>query len=207
MLSASEQSKGKPKPYDIVAIAASAGGLTAISEVLSALPAKVPVAIVVVQHLDRRFQSRMADILARRTGMQVKQAQSGEHVREGTVYIAPPDNHLLVDPDRKISLTHSELVHFLRPSADLLFESVAATYKDSVIGVVLSGTGSDGALGVTAIKAVGGTVIAENHKTAQFSGMPQAALNTGTVDFVLPVKEIGAKLIELVNEGAGYVSE
>jgi two-component system chemotaxis response regulator CheB len=199
--------KGKRKPFGIVAMAASAGGLTAISEVLAALPADFPVAIVVVQHLDPRFRSRMADILTRRTGMQVKQAEAGEKLSKGTVYIAPPDNHLLVDAEGKIVLTHTELVHFLRPSADLLFESVAASYKERAIGVVLSGTGSDGALGVTAIKAVGGAVIAENYKSAEFSGMPQAAFNTGKVDFVLPVKEIGPKLIDLVNKGAASVPE
>lgn len=204
---ANQRKSLKAKPYGIVAIAASAGGLTAVSEVLALLPANFPVPIVVVQHLDPRFRSRMADILARRTGMKVKQAEAGERLRKATVYIAPPDNHCLVDKRQTIALTHTELVHFLRPSADLLFESVAASYKERAIAVVLSGTGTDGALGVTAIKKLGGAVIAEDYATAQFSGMPQAACNTGQVDFVLPLKEIGPKLMELVSEGAANVSK
>ena len=89
----------------------------------------------------------------------------------------------------------------MRPSADLLFESVAASYKDRSIAVVLSGTGSDGTMGVRAIKKMGGTVIAQDEKTAEFSGMPEAAIRTGSVDFVLPLEEIPAALVTLVAKG------
>jgi two-component system chemotaxis response regulator CheB len=138
--------------FEIVAIAASAGGLNAISEVLNGLPADFPAAIVIVQHLDPRHRSLMADILSRRTPLIVKQAAEGDRVQAGTVYIAPPNRHLLLNPDGRLSLSESELVHFLRPSADLLFESVAASYKASAIAIVLSGTGTDGGMGVQAIK-------------------------------------------------------
>lgn len=112
-----------------MALAASAGGLTPLSTVLSGLPGDFPAAIVIVQHLDPRHRSLMADILARRTSMKVVQAQEGDRLRPATVYIAPPDRHLLVNPDSTLSLTQFELVHFVRPSADLLFESVAASFK------------------------------------------------------------------------------
>ena len=88
----------------------------------------------------------MADILSRRTPLQVKQAEEGDRLYPATVYIAPPNRHLLVNADGTLSLSQSELVHFVRPSADLLFESVAASYQDRAIAVVLTGTGSDGAL-------------------------------------------------------------
>jgi two-component system, chemotaxis family, protein-glutamate methylesterase/glutaminase len=186
--------------FNIVALAASAGGLNALSHVLEELPANFPAPIVIVQHLDPRHRSLMADILNRRTSLQVKQAEEGDVVAAGTVYIAPPNRHLLVNPDTSLSLSQSELVHFLRPSADLLFESVAATYKDKAIAVVLTGTGNDGAMGVEAIHKMGGTVIAQEVETSEFSGMPNAAIQTGTVDFVLPLSNIAAALLSLVFE-------
>jgi two-component system chemotaxis response regulator CheB len=93
------------------------------------------------------------------------------------------------------------LVHFLRPSADLLFESVAASYGERAIAVVLTGTGSDGAMGVKAIKKMGGTVIAQDEATAEFFGMPNAAIQSGSVDFVLPLEEIATALVTLVMKG------
>ena len=187
--------------FDIVALAASAGGLTALSRVLAALPADFPAVIVVVQHLDPRHRSLMADILSRRTSLQVKQAEEGEQVSAATVYIAPPNRHLLINSDGTLSLTQSELVHFLRPSADLLFESVAASYRERAIAVVLTGTGSDGAMGVQAIKKMGGTVIAQDEGSAEFFGMPSAAIHSGSVDFVLPLDEIPTALVTLVIKG------
>jgi two-component system chemotaxis response regulator CheB len=187
--------------YDLVALAASAGGLTALSQVLSNLPADFPAAVVLVQHLDRRHRSLMAEILGRRTALQVKQAEEGDRLQPSTVYIAPPDRHLLVNPDSSLSLSQSELVHFVRPSADLLFESVAASYRERAIAVVLTGTGSDGNMGVQAIKKMGGTVIAQDEQSAEFFGMPQAAIQTGSVDFILSLDEIAPALVTLVMKG------
>ena len=184
--------------FEIVAMAASAGGLQALTVVLSGLPAEFPAAIAVVQHLDPRHRSLMAEILARRTPLQVKQAEENDVITPGTVYIAPPDRHLLVNPDGTLSLSQSELVHFVRPSADLLFESVAASYKERSIAVVLTGTGSDGNMGVEAIKKMGGTVIAQEEESAEFSGMPHAAIETGSVDFILLLEEIPPALVSLV---------
>jgi two-component system chemotaxis response regulator CheB len=184
--------------FNVVALAASAGGLTALSRVLSGLPATFPAAIVVVQHLDPRHRSLMADILSRRTPLKVRQAEEGDRLTPATAYIAPPDRHLLVNPDGTLSLSQSELVHFLRPSADLLFESVAASYKHRAIAVVLTGTGSDGAMGVKAIKKMGGTVIVQDEKTAEFFGMPGAVIQTGQTDFILPLGEIASALVSLV---------
>lgn len=184
--------------FDVVALASSAGGIAALSEILGSLPGEFPAAIVVVQHLDPRHRSLMADILRRRTALNVVQAAEGDHIRAGTVYIAPPDRHLLVNANGTLSLSHSELVHFVRPSADLLFESVAASYRKRAIAVVLTGTGSDGSMGIGAIKKMGGTVVAQDQASAEFSGMPGAAIRSGNADFVLPLDEIAPALVTLV---------
>jgi two-component system chemotaxis response regulator CheB len=188
--------------FEIVAVAASAGGLNAVGRVLESLPRDFAASVVIVQHLDPRHRSLMADILSRRTSLSVKEASNGEFLQVGAVYIAPPNYHLLVNSDRSLSLTSTELVHFVRPSADLLFESVAASFKDRAIAVVLSGSGSDGAMGVKAIKKMGGTVIIQDEMTADFFGMPGAAMSTGCVDFVLPLAEIAPALVRLVMQKA-----
>jgi two-component system, chemotaxis family, protein-glutamate methylesterase/glutaminase len=187
--------------FDVVALASSAGGLQALNSVLADLPGSFPAAILVVQHLDPRHRSLMADLLARRTDLKVLQAQEGDRIKPGTVMIAPPDRHMLASEEHTISLTRSALVHYVRPSADLLFESVAGTYRERAVAVVLTGTGSDGAQGVRAIKSTGGTVIVQDPKTAAFNGMPDSAVRTGVVDFVLPLEEIASGLVRLVCGG------
>jgi two-component system chemotaxis response regulator CheB len=187
--------------YDIVALAASAGGLHALSTVLAALPADFPAAVVVVQHLDRHHRSLMAEILNRRTALPVKEAETEESLRAGTVYIAPPDRHLLVNSDRTLSLSRSALVHYVRPSADLLFESVAVGFGERAIAVVLTGSGRDGTTGVRAIKERGGIVIAQDEPSSEHFGMPGAAIRSGAVDFILSLEEIASALITLVITG------
>lgn len=184
--------------FDIVALAASAGGLKALTDVLAALPADFPAALVVVQHLDPRHRSLMAEILGKHTMLPVTEAREADKLEPGRAYIAPPNRHLLVNPDKTLSLTQTELVHFVRPSADLLFESTAAAYRERAIAVVLSGSGRDGAMGVKAIKKMGGTVIVQDEATAQFRGMPEAAHRTGMADFVLPLPDIAPALRTLV---------
>lgn len=187
--------------FDVVAVASSAGGVPALSRLVADLPIGFPVPVLVVQHLDRRHRTVIAEILDRRSPLQVKLADHGEHAQPGVVHVAPPNRHLLVSQDGSLELTDSELVHFVRPSADLLFESVAGSYGARSLAVVLTGSGSDGAMGVRAIKERGGTVIVEDPATAQFAGMPNAALSTGVTDFVLPLDEIGAVVVGLVDQG------
>lgn len=185
--------------YDIVAIASSAGGIRALVRVLGALPPEFPLPVLVVQHLDRRHETVIAEVLGRRSQLPVKLAEANEHAEPGIVYIAPPDHHLLVGAGGELTMSHSELVHFVRPSADLLFESVAGAYGARAIACVLTGSGSDGAMGVSAVKSRGGTVIVEDPETADFKGMPEAAVNTGSVDFVLPLDEIAVVICGLVD--------
>ena len=181
--------------YDLVAVGASAGGLLALTELLTPLPTAFP-GIVVVQHLDPTHKSHLASLLERRTGKQVKEATHAEPILPGFVYIAPPDEHLLVGPG-KIQLAHSQLVHFSRPSIDLMFESVAGMYGSRSIGVILSGSNRDGAVGIRAIREAGGTTVAQDPSSAEFRAMPQAAIATNCVDFVSSISGLASLLIEL----------
>jgi two-component system, chemotaxis family, protein-glutamate methylesterase/glutaminase len=143
----------------------------------------------------------MAHILVRRTPLRVQEARDGDKLAPSNVFVAPPNRHLLVNSDGTVSLTQTELVHFVRPSADLMFESSAASYRERAIAVVLTGTGTDGSMGVQAIKKMGGTVIAQDESTSEFFGMPSAAIQTGAVDFVLPLSQIPHALATLVMSG------
>ena len=190
------------EPFAIVAIAASAGGITALTRVLGGLPNGFPVPVVVVQHLDPRHTTVIADVLGRRTKMPVKLAREGETAEPGTIYIAPPNRHLLIGADGVLTLSSSELVHFVRPFADLLFESVAVSYGPQAIACVLTGTGArPRAMGASAVKSRGGTVIAEDPELAEFKSMPEAAVAAGAVDFILPLDEIAQVICGLVGAG------
>src|SRR2546425_11352918 len=179
-------------------MAASAGGLTALTSILSHLSPDFGAAVVMVQHLDPRHRSLMPQIVGRRSNLPVHEATNGVEVEPGHVYLAPPDRHLLVNRDGSISLTQTELVNFVRPSADLLFESVAASFGAHAIAVVLTGSGRDGAMGVTAIKQRGGTVIAQDEASSEFFSMPSAAIRTGAVGFILALDEIPGALMTLL---------
>lgn len=140
----------------------------------------------------------MPQVIGRRSNMSVYQATEGMDLLPGRVYLAPPDRHMLINRDGTVSLTQTELVNFVRPSADLLFDSVAAAYGERAIAVVLTGAGKDGSMGVTAIKKKGGTVIVQDEASSEFFGMPSAAIRTGTADFVLSLDEIPSALVTLL---------
>ena len=200
-LSLNEEGNALPapavRPEHVVALAASAGGLAALSHVLSSLPADFAAPLLVVQHLSPRHRSWLAEILGRRTALAVTQVQGGERIAAGRVYVAPPDHHLLLQHDGVLGLSDLSRVQHVRPSADLLFTSLAEAWGPGAVAVVLSGTGRDGAAGVLAIKEHGGTVIAQDKASAEFFGMPDAAFRTGGVDRVLPLDGIALALVRL----------
>src|SRR5581483_8938357 len=140
----------------------------------------------------------LAEILGGRTGLRVAQALAGETLAAGTVLVAPSGHHLLVGPDGVLSLADTDRVRFSRPSADVLFASLAASWGEGAIAVVLSGRGLDGADGVRAIKSRGGTVIVQDGASAEYSGMPSAAILTGVADQILPLDGIAPALVELI---------
>ena len=181
--------------FVVVAIAASAGGIPAIRELLSTLPANISAAILIVQHLAPSHISLLPEILGRFTGMRTIAARDGDSLERGVILVAPPDRHMIVNPDATVSLTQSAPVHYVRPSADVLFESVAEAFGPRAVAVVLSGAGEDGAHGAEAIKRRGGLVLAQRESAAVFfPGMPEAAIHTGVVDGVLQASEIGTAI-------------
>ena len=184
----------------VVAVAASAGGVYALQYLLAKLPTDFSAAVIVLLHLPPDYRSMFPEILARVSELPVKQAQEGDVLRGGHVYVAPPDRHLSVNPDHTLSLLDTARVHYVRPSADVLFTSLAMAFHERAIAIVLTGMGSDGAPGVSVVKRMGGHVIAQDRATSQFFGMPSAAINTKDVDRVLPLDDIPAALVELVGD-------
>jgi len=184
--------------FDVVVIASSSGGIEALKTILGALPEGFPAAILVVQHRPDDYHGLLAEILGRATPLRVKEADDGETLRGGTVFLAPPGNHLLLNAGGVLSLSRASKVHHVRPSADPLFESAALAYGPRVIAVVLTGWDSDGSGGVPFIRKGGGVVIAQDPLSCAAPGMPQAAIATGSVDHVLTLEGIGPALVNLV---------
>lgn len=182
----------------VVALGASAGGISALTVVLTALPADFPAAIVIVLHLSPHFPSSLAHILGRCTALSVREAQEGDRLQAGWVYVAPPARHLLVCDDGRLALSNAEKVRSSRPSVDVLFASVAASFGPRAIAVVLTGGDGDGADGIQAIKAAGGVTLAQDQASSEKPSMPRSAAETGDVDCVLPLGEIAPRLVSLL---------
>ena len=183
------------RDVDVVAIVGSAGAVRAMALVLSALPRELEAAVLVVLHLTPQHRSLLADVLGRSTLLPVAQALDGEQLHAGRVYVAPPDAHLIVAEDGSLRLDRSELVHNVRPSADVLLLSLAQNHRGRCVAVVLSGTGIDGAAGAAAVKRAGGTVLAQDEASSEYFGMPGAAILAGGVDEVLPLGAIADAVV------------
>ncbi len=195
-----EKSRRSPKTphqtFPVVAIGASAGGLEAFTNLLQHLPADTGMAFVVIQHLAPRHESVLTQLLSRETVMPVHQIEDGASLSPNQIYVIPPN----------VAMTVSGLTFALKPRAgpgaavDAFLRSLASSHKSRAVAVILSGTGSDGALGVQAIAEEGGVVFAQDPASAKFYGMPRSAIATGCVDFVLPVEEISAELARIARE-------
>jgi len=189
---------GETANFEIITIAASLGGITALGRILSELPADFPVPIVIAQHLYPGGSTYLPNILNRQTKLRVKLAEENDQLEPSSVYIAPPNHHLFFKSKGILNLSGAPKVNFSRPSADVLFKSVANFYQASAIGVVLSGKLNDGAAGAQVIKAKGGRIITQDEQTSEAFDMPSAAIQTGSVDFVLSLDNIASALISMV---------
>jgi two-component system chemotaxis response regulator CheB len=184
-----------------IVIGGSAGALEALAVILPALPSSCDVPIVVVVHLPPAAPSLLPAVLQRWTALVVKEVDDKEPVVGRTIYVAPSNYHLLVERDRTFALSVDDLVHYSRPAIDVLFESASEVYGPKLAGVVLTGANTDGAAGLSAIKKRGGLTIAQSPASAAVATMPQAAIDTGAVDHVLPPAEIAALLLALTRAG------
>jgi two-component system CheB/CheR fusion protein len=191
------QGSAKPKADYVVGIGASAGGLEALQEFFKAVPLNTGIAYVVIQHLSPDYKSLMDELLARYTRLAIKKAKDGMLVEPDTIYLIPPRNNL--------SIFHGKLVledqgsrSGLNLPIDIFFRSLAADVGKKSIGIILSGTGSDGTLGTRAIKEAGGMVMAQDERTARFDGMPRSSISTGLVDYILPPGKMPEELVNYI---------
>jgi two-component system chemotaxis response regulator CheB len=179
---------------EAIVIGASAGGVEALSELLPALPAAMRAAAFVVLHLPRHRPSLLVPLLQARCAVAVREAEDAMPVEPGTVYVAPPDYHLLVDDGPRVRLSVDAAVHHSRPSIDVLFESAAELYGPRALGIVLTGANEDGATGLAAIHRAGGWTIVQDPATALVPAMTEAALRATAADHVLPLAGIAGIL-------------
>jgi two-component system CheB/CheR fusion protein len=185
-------------PFPVVAIGASAGGLEAFQQLLANLPSDTGMAFVLVQHLNPRHESRLNEVLARSTSMPVLEAEQDMALQSDHVYLIPPNRYLAIAHGR-LQVTPRGDPQRPHLPVDYLFRSLAREQKARAIGVILSGTGSDGTQGVCEIKAVGGITFAQDQKSAAHSGMPLSAMDSGCADFILSPEQIAKRLAEIGN--------
>lgn len=183
--------------YQAVVIGVSSGGVQALKKLLGPLPADFPLPILVVQHIGPDAGSGLARLLDEYCLLRVKEADEQDAILPGTVYLAPPNYHLLVERDGCLSLSADPHVSFARPSVDVLFESAAEVFGPQLIGIVLTGANSDGSRGLKSIKQHGGVAIVQDPAGAEARQMPQAAMAATRVDHVVDLDGMAALLRKL----------
>src|SRR5215475_12814165 len=182
-----------PQTFPIVGVGASAGGLEAFRQLLGHLPNDTGMAFVFVQHLDPARESVLAELLSRATDMPVKEVEQGMRVEPNCVYVIPRNTKMAI-ANGALRLAPREETREGRRPIDYFMGSLAEEKRNRAIGVILSGTASDGTLGLEAIKAAGGITFAQDEETAKYDGMPHSAISAGCVDFVLPPERIAEEL-------------
>ena len=185
-----------------VVIASSTGGPRALAAIMPKLPASLPAAVLVVQHMPAGFTKSFANRLDRASAIQVREAEDGESVMHGCVYVAPGGFHMAIKDHGAgptIALDTTAPVWGVRPAADILFRSAVAVFGASTVAVVLTGMGRDGAEGTRAVRQAGGLALVQDRATATIFGMPQAALQQAGADRIMPLADIGAAISELVD--------
>jgi len=188
------------RPRTVLAIGASTGGPRALEAVIRHFPADLPAGVLVVQHMPAGFTRSMAERLDQLSSIKVKEAENGEHIRAGVVYIAPGDYHMVVSGDGVIHVEQTSPVNYVRPSVDVTLSSLPSIYSDQLVGVILTGMGKDGAAGMAKIKAGGGVTIVQDETTSTIYSMPRAVVENGDADFILPLDRIGDAAVRAVKK-------
>lgn len=179
-----------PPAIEAVVIGASTGGVEALTRLLPALPADLAASVFVVLHLPRSRTSLLAEIFGRVCALPVREVLDKDPVLPGTVYVAPPNYHLLLDRGPQLALSMDEPVEYSRPSITVLFESAAALYGPRLLGVILTGAGADGADGLAAVQRAGGRCVVQLPADASVAQMPASALQRTSADFVLTLEDM-----------------
>ncbi|MGV3703858.1 MAG: chemotaxis protein CheB [Arcticibacter sp.] len=174
----------------LLVIAGSAGSLDVILKTLPHISADLKFPIIIVVHRKASYDSSLANLLATRTSLPVVEAEEKDVLKNGTIYLAPADYHLLVENDRSVSLDYSEKIQYSRPCIDVTLETVAEVYKDKSAAILLSGANSDGSRGLRMIKDAGGITAVQNPASAEVSFMPNQALQNVSIDYVLETDDI-----------------
>lgn len=182
--------------HEIIVIGASAGGVSAVPQLIASLPADLPASVFVVLHLPAHGPDLLPEIIGRHAALPVRNGIDGEEIQRGRVYVAPADRHLQMEPGR-VRLTRGPRENRFRPAVDALFRSAAEAYGPRVTGVILSGYLDDGTAGLNRIRTHGGVTIVQDPKDAAAPGMPESALRNVKVDHCLPLAEIGPLLVRL----------
>ena len=186
-------------PSKIVVIGSSTGGPRALYQVIPALPAQIPAAVLIIQHMPPNFTRTLAERLNQLSQIEVKEAAEGDMLRQGQALLAPGGYHTQVSKNGMIELNQKPPIMGIRPSVDVAMESVAPVFRASTVGVVLTGMGSDGTKGTSFIKAAGGRVVAEDESTCAVYGMPRSVIEAGNADSVVPLPQIAAEIINMLN--------
>ncbi len=183
--------------YEAIVIGVSSGGMKAMKIMFSHLSMGFKTPIVIVQHISAHSDSQWIQLLNDMYTVEIKEADEKEKIENGKVYFAPPNYHLLIEKDKTFSLTIDERVNYARPSIDVLFESAADAYKNKLIGIILTGSNSDGTNGIKRIKECGGLAIVQDPKTAEAASMPLSAIAAIQPDYILSLEDIIQLLIKL----------
>ncbi|HVT12296.1 MAG TPA: chemotaxis response regulator protein-glutamate methylesterase [Fimbriimonadaceae bacterium] len=186
----------------VIVIGSSTGGPRALQAVIPALPANLKVPIVIVQHMPPTFTKTLAERLNVASGLEVKEAEEGDRLTPGQVLVAPGGHHLEFDSQGKAYFNDGPPVHGVKPSVDVTLASLVRTFGHRMVGVLLTGMGSDGAAGLRAIHLAGGTTIAESESTCVVFGMPKAAIEMRAVDFTVPLGHVAMAIVEAVTESS-----
>jgi len=187
--------------YHAIVIGGSSGSIDSIINLLTDLPKTFNIPVIIVIHRMRNAESKLENIFKFKSSIKkIKEADDKEPILTGNIYIAPPNYHLILEENKTLSLDYSELVNYSRPSIDVTFESAALAYKENLIGILLSGSNSDGSEGLKKIKYYNGLTIVQDPKEAKSPIMPMSAIKSLKVDHIMTIKEIQTFLISLNNE-------